>query len=238
LPEAIFIDAAGSPVFSVSDGSHYLLRNLNYDSGSSVTISADEEELVIEVDLLHNSISSFSIKGLFTGPVLPIQSGIEDPEAIDPETFTGENFIKHGEEAFDLTNAYMVPDDGAYRLYLSDRPVHNAAELSGTSNVMLLFLSAGSSGELKPGRHEVGGNPYQEEGYFAAQRFFDRNILSSYFCRNMNFDTNRADDDEPMGGGETLVSVDGDTFRIKFSYTSRRNARVEGEYHGQILDAN
>ena len=232
-----FIDGAGSPIYNVSDG-NYLLRNLNYDSGSSVTISADGDELVIEVDLLHNSIVHNTTKGLFTGPVLPLQLEIEEPEAIDPETFIGENFIKHGEETFELTNAYLVPENEAYRLYLSDRPVHNATELSGTSNVMLLFLSAESNGDLKPGRHEVGGNLFQEDGYFAAQRLGVRNIRSSYFCRNMNFDTNRADDDEPMDGGETLVSVDGDTFSIKFNFKSRRDNLVEGEFHGQILDAN
>ena len=233
-----FIDAAGSPAFSVSDGGNYLLRNLNYDSGSTVTISASGDDLVIEVDLLHNAIPYYTTKGKFAGPVLPLEFETEEPEAIDPETFIGENFIKHGEETFELTNAYLVPENEAYRLYLSERPVHNATELSGTSNVMLLFLSAESNGDLKPGRHEVGGDPYQEGGYFAEQRLGVRNIRSSYFCRNMNFDTNRADDDEPMDGGETLVSVDGDTFSIKFNFKSSRNNLVEGEFHGQILNAN
>ena len=53
----------------------------------------------------------------------------------------------------------------------------------------------------------------------------------------MNFDENRAADDEPMDTGETLVSVDGDTFSIKFNFMSSRGAEMKGEYHGQIITA-
>ena len=232
------LDANGSRAYAVSRG-NFLLRGLEFDSGSSVTITANGDEFVIKADIRHNTVSYYTFNGVYEGSVLPIASGGaggNEAEAIDPDLFTGENFMTHNDQPFDLTDAYVAFDGDSYRLYLSDRPVFVANELTGTSNVMLLFLSAASNGDVAPGRHTISDDSFGNEGYFFAATNSSA-IRSSYFCRNMNFDTNRADDDEPMDTGETLVRIEDDNVSIKFNFTSARGAEVQGEYHGEIVKA-
>ncbi len=233
IRDGSIVDAAGSPWFSVSDGS-ILLQNLEYDSGSSIIISAEGDGFKIDVDLLHNRSLLGSVNGVFTGPIKTVVP--EGQEEIDPEAFTGENFMNRDSELFNLTNAYLVSSQGRFWLYLSDRPVLEENQLTGTSNVMLLMLTEASNGELKTGRYQINSNALPQGGYFfGAARDA---IMRSYFCRDMNFDTGRAANDEEVNNGETLVQVDGDTFSVKFNYTTHSNVQVAGEYHGQILEAN
>jgi hypothetical protein len=225
------VDAAASMQYDVTQGFNFL-RSQSYDRESAVTITTQGDELIILVDIFSNSFSSSTIRGSFRGPVVQVEPSV--PE-VSPDEFIGESFMTRDTESFDLTNAYLVQFNNRYKLFLSEEPVHEVTQLTGTSNVMLMYLSASSNGELRTGRYKIDRNDFSGIGYFSTE--MASTISSTYFCRDMNFETNNMADDEGMDTGETLVRVDGDQFSIKFDYLSSRNGHVEGEYHGEILDA-
>jgi hypothetical protein len=225
------VDAAASMEYNVTQGPN-LYRHQVYDSESTVTITTQGDELIVMVDIFSSNLPSLTIRGSFRGPVVPVEPNAGE---VSDEEFTGQNFMSRDAETFDLTNAYLVQNSSGYKLFLSEEPVHQAAQLTGTSNVMMMYLSTSSNGELRTGRYQIDRESFGGTGYFSTE--MASTIGSTFFCRDMNFATNNMADDEGMETGETLVQTDGDQFKIKFDFISTRNGHVEGEFQGTILNA-
>ncbi|TXF88403.1 hypothetical protein FUA23_14795 [Neolewinella aurantiaca] len=232
VSDGSLLDAGTETSYIVSAGS-YLLRDLRFDSGSTVTISAQDGEYLVEVDILHNANPRHTFRGTFTGPLVPVNPVSPEAEEVSPEDFSGENYMLRDEESFALTNAYLVPYSNYYRLYLTEEPVHNAEDLLGESDVMLLALANSSGGDLESGRHKISNTFETFNGYF--REINTGQVTGSYFCRQMDFRTGTALDDEPMDTGETLVYIEGDEFSIRFDFESFRGANLRGEYHGEVM---
>lgn len=224
------VDAAASMQYDVTQGFN-LLRSQSYDRESVVTITTQGDELIILVDVFSNRFSSFTIRGSFRGSVVPVEPSV--PE-VSTDEFIGQNFMTRDAEMFDLTNAYLVQNSSGYKLFLSEEPVHEVTQLTGTSNVMLMYLSGGSTGELRTGRYQIDRESFGGTGYFSTE--LASTFSGTFFCREMNFATNSMADDEGMETGETLVHIDGEQFKIKFDFISTRNGHVEGEFQGTILN--
>ncbi|MCX8210587.1 MAG: hypothetical protein OTI34_06055 [Lewinella sp.] len=225
------IDAGAALNYNVTRGA-YLLRDETFDSGSTVSITADGDEFIISVDVLHNGNPFYSIRGDYSGKISTVEPLIQE---VVSEEFSGVNFMKRDAELFDLTNAYIVSQGGYTQLYFSETPVHEATQLTGTSNVMLMLMASDSDGNLEAGVYRTSNVYGNEVGYFSTNT--SQAFNETYFCRSMNFNTNTTGDDEGMQTGETLVRVDGDQFSIKFDYTSSRNGHFTGEFNGTILRA-
>lgn len=206
----------------------------SYTAGELV-VTAEGDDFAVTFDFsMPGNFDFFKLEGNYLGAIKTIETPAVE---VGDEEFSGESFMRRNQEEFPVTNAYLVKYDSHYRLFLSDRPVHEAEELtlSGTSNVMLFMMPGENSAMIRSGRYQLGNAFTTRAGYFEQLR--GAQFKQSYFCRDMDFDLDRAADDEHMDEGETLVQVNGDVFKIKFNFMSSRNGHVEGEYHGQILEA-
>jgi len=230
------VSAGGRPSASFTRSS-FNLTDVNYDAGM-LDVVIEEGKFRIELDLPGGE-NGYPISGKYTGPVTMLNLP-EYPEVI-PADFTGASGMDRSGETFELSNAYLVKigrvveGRTTYRLFVTEeRADDGSGELTGTTNAMLVYLKTRDG--IKSGHYPL-YNDGRYSGYFTKQ---ERDISTgSYLCRNMNFDTGAMEDDEPMDNGVAIILVDGDEFKIKFTYQSSRDAEVEvvGEYHGTILEA-
>ncbi len=216
-------------------------RNLNFTDNryngrtrlreGEITLAKQEEGYVITY-LTTSERWLNEARGTFSGILHEIP--MSGRGAVAEADFQGPNHLKYGESEMEINHAYLVRDGDfdsgtpRFRLYLSEQEIApDAANLTGRSDLVFFY---------------VGDYFYEEDGAYSftpETRDYVSSLVKgvdkAYYCRNMNFSTNTADDDVPATKGVVQVRHTEGGVQLAFSATAVTNETVSGIYQGPVM---
>jgi hypothetical protein len=230
----------GSDEIGTATAAHYY-QNLgfsqgrNYEQGyydnGTVLISRDGEEYIISLNLI-TSFGNQELKGTFQGEVSELD--LLNKEPADETLFQGANKLIYGEREVELNHAYLMEygnadsGDRRYRLYLSAENIApDAAVLTGRSDLIFFYVNEEVIDKGGKFTFATAGDVYLSQ--------FIRGIDSGYYCKNMDFLRNTADEDTLVGQGEVDIEIDGEHIIIAFTGQSNAGQTATGLFRGPIM---
>lgn len=236
--EYVFGDSPETGAFAM-DVSYYQYLNFdrmrNYDHGffrgGNISISRQGEEYTLSVRLT-SSVSPGESSGTFRSPLVSVS--LNEPVEADESRFQGPNILKYGQDEISLNHAFLV-DAGTtfegiarYRLYLTDQDIApDTANLTGRSDLIFFYVYGEA---LEFGGHLVFG---ASSGNYLSR--FSTAIDQGYFCRNMDFTNNTADEDVPVPRGMADLKNENGEMVISFTAESATGETTEGLYRGPLV---
>lgn len=201
-----------------------------YDNGT-VLISREGEEYIISLNLIR-TFGNRALKGTFQGEVSEVD--ILNNEPADETLFQGANKLKYGDQEVELNHAYLFEygnansGDRHYRLYLSAEDIApDAAVLTGRSDLIFFYVN-------KEVIDKGGKFTFASAGDVYLSQFIG-GIDSGYYCKNMDFLRNTADEDTLVEQGEVDIEVDGEHIIIAFTGQSIAGQTTTGLFRGPIM---
>ncbi|WP_020567951.1 hypothetical protein [Neolewinella persica] len=225
---------------SVASAGRYYQRlrfnqTTNYEQGyfneGSVLISRQGEEYIISL-FLSTSFGGTELKGTFQG-ILP-EIDLTESEPVDETLLQGPNNLKYGESEVELNHAYLVQRTNIssgprqYRLYLSENEIApDAATLTGRSDLIFFYVSEGAISE--GGQFTLATSEYDYLSKFRKQ------VDTGYYCKNMDFTRNTADEDVPVPKGQLTIKDEDGEIVVAFSAETNAGTTTSGLYRGTMI---
>ncbi len=201
-------------------------------SRASVNVSYSGERIQLRWS---GSMYGEETSGSYSGDLQPLNY---DAPAVADDHLSGlPAGLEFYEETTPLSIAYLEKVTPAsylltnhYRLTLCENEVHEDDRLTGTTDMIQLTFAL--AGDLKDGVYTY---DYEEQDYLG---WILGGQTGTWYCSNMNFSTNRADDDVPAPRGRTTLRINDGTAEIGFDYTTSTGAAIRGSYVGPLVHIN
>jgi hypothetical protein len=233
------LSSGSNDIGTASVGRYY--QNLRFSQSASgvqgtynrgvVNISRQGEEYIISL-LLSTTFGPAEMKGTFRGILSEID--LTESEPVDEALFQGPNNLKYGEREVGLNHAYLVKRGNVssgpreYRLYLSETEIApDAATLTGRSDLVFFYVREAAVNNGGQFIFSASENDYLGQLYKQVDR--------GYYCKNMDFASNSADDDVPVDKGHLVIKEVGGEILVAFTGEANTGTETSVLYRGPLV---